>query len=97
MFEKIKQKAEKYIQQSDALEAWEKNGQPSKTEDTTIHNNNNRKKRDRGTVPDRLGPEVEQYGNRRRGPRSGLYQQFGEYTPPEKAPRENPNGDPQLW
>ena len=62
-FEQIKQKAEKYISQSDALEAREQNGQSTKMEETTSHNHNNGKKRDRGPMPVRLVSRVKQFGN----------------------------------
>ena len=57
-FEQIKLKAEKYIWQSDTLEAREKNRQSSKQEETTTYNTNQGKKRDRGPACDRLGPGV---------------------------------------
>ena len=54
-FEQIKLKVEKYIRQSDALDAREKNGPSVKTDEPTS-NTTQGKKRDRGPVKDRLGP-----------------------------------------
>lgn len=79
-FKQIREKAEKYILQENALSSCSKNKQQWGNEGNNSNNKNNIKKRDK----DRIGLGGDRFAPQGRDQRMGLYLQFTEYTPLRK-------------